>query len=286
VDGIVFLNGQYLPEDKAKVSIFDRGFLLADGVYEVVPVIQGALIDVAPFLERFTRSLDALSLSWSMESEAYLRMMQQLIERNSLQEGGIYIQVTRGVAPRVFEFPDGLTPTCMAFTFKKNILESSYVRDGVSVVTVNDIRWKRRDIKSISLLGQSIAKEEAVHQGAYEGWMVENGYITEGTASSAYIIKDGIVITSPLSSNILSGIRRRLILEIAPRHGIQVEQRSFSVEEAWAADEAFLSSATTLIYPITEIDGHTIGDGYPGMVTQRLRKLYIEESLKIQTTFN
>ena len=276
---LVFLNGQYLPEDAAKISVFDRGFLLADGVYEVVPVIRGQLIDVEPFLERFERSLHALSLPWPMTPESCLDVFRTLIERNELDEGGIYAQVTRGVAPRVFEFPQGLEPTCMAFSFEKNILESPHARDGVSVVTVEDIRWKRRDIKSIALLGQSLAKEAAVRQGAYEGWMVEDGHVTEGTASSAYIIKNGTLITRPLSNAILPGIRRRLILELAPRHGIPVEQRAFTPEEAYEADEAFLSSATTLIYPITRIDGHVIGDGQPGVITQQLRNLYIQTAL-------
>jgi len=276
---IVFLNGEFLAEDEAKVSVFDRGFLLADGVYEVVPVIQGKMIDVAPFLERFDHSLGALQLPWPMSKDACLEMLEQMIEKNDLAEGGIYVQVTRGVAPRVFEFPKEIAPTCMAFTFKKSILESQEAQHGVKVVTVEDIRWKRRDIKSIALLGQSIAKEQAVTQGAYEGWMVEEGYVTEGTASSAYIVKDGVIITKPLSHAILPGIRRKLILEYAPKYGIQVEQRAFTPEEAYEADEAFLSSATTLIYPIIEIDGRQIGDGKPGEITRRLREIYLQEAL-------
>jgi len=279
MDSTVFLNGNYLPETDARISVFDRGFLLADGVYEVVPVLQGRLIDVEPFLERFRRSLSALNLPWPMTPESCLAMFQELIKRNNLKEGGIYAQVTRGSAPRIFEFPQGLDPTCMAFAFSKNILTAPQAVEGVSVVTVEDIRWKRRDIKSIALLGQSMAKEEAVQRGAYEGWMVENGYVTEGTASSAYIVMDGTVITRPLSRDILPGIRRRLILEMAPRYGIRIEERPFTPEEAYAADEAFLSSATTLIYPIIRIDNHTIGNGQPGPVTRQLRELYIEAAL-------
>jgi D-alanine transaminase len=273
---IVFLNGRYVLEDDAKISVFDRGFLLADGVYEVVPVVDGKLIDLAPFFARFAQSLSALKLDWPMSKEACLSMFQKLIDINHLREGGIYMQVTRGVAPRVFEFPQGLEPTCMAFAFEKEILHSPQAQHGVRVVTVDDIRWRRRDIKSIALLGQSMAREEAVERGAYEGWMVEEGFITEGTSSSAYLVKDSILITRPLSRSILPGIRRKLILELAPRHGIQVKQRPFTPEEAYAADEAFLSSATTLIYPIIEIDGHTIGDGQPGPITRKLRELYIE----------
>ena len=277
---IVYLDGWYLPESQARVSVFDRGFLLADGVYEVVPVLRGRLIDVDPFLERFARSLDALSLELPISPVACLEMISTLVAKNALDEGGVYLQITRGAALRQFEFPQGLTPTCMAFTFEKNILHSPEAAKGVRVVTVEDIRWKRRDIKSIALLAQSLAKEEAVRQGAYEGWMVEDGFITEGTASSAYIVRDGTVITRPLSGNILPGIRRRVILELAPRHGIPVEQRPFTPEEAYTADEAFLSSATTLIYPITEIDNHSIGDGQPGAITQRLRELYVAAALE------
>ncbi len=277
----VFLNGEFLPEDEAKVSIFDRGFLFADGAYEGVPVIGGKLMDVAPFLERFDRSLNALDLEWPMPQEAYLEMIDTLIAKNRLEEGGIYTQVTRGAAPRVFEFPEGLTPTCMAFTFEKQILNNPDATHGVKVVTTEDIRWKRRDIKSLMLLGQCIAKEQAVKQGADEGWMVEDGYVTEGTASSAYIVKNGVVITRPLSHEILPGIRRKLLLEIAPKYGIQVEQRPFTVAEAYEADEAFLSSATTIIYPIVEIDGRKIGEGKPGKVARKLRELYLQEARKL-----
>jgi D-alanine transaminase len=272
----VFLNGEFLPEDEAKVSIFDRGFLFADGVYEGIPVVHGKMMDTTPFLERFDRSLKSLDLSWPMSKEAYLEMLETLIAKNNLQEGLLYTQVTRGVAPRNFEFPKGLTPTCMAFSFEKQILDHPDATEGIRVVTTEDIRWKRRDIKSLMLLGQCVAKEQAVSQGADEGWMVEDGYVTEGTSSSAYIVKDGVVITRPLSNAILPGIRRRLLLEIAPQHGIMVEQRAFTIEEAYAADEAFLSSATSIVYPIIEIDGRAIGTGRPGPVSKKLRALYLE----------
>ena len=275
----VFLNGEFLPEEEAKISVFDRGFLLSDGVYEVVPVIRGKMIDVEPFVARFDHSLKALGLPWPMPQAECLGMLEQMIEKNRLQEGGIYMQVTRGAAPRIFEFPEGLTPTFMAFSFEKSILESEQAKSGVKVVTVEDIRWKRRDIKSIALLGQCVAKDQAVKEGAYEGWMVEEGYVTEGTSSSAYIVKDNVIITKPLSREILPGIRRKLILEYAPKHGIKVEQRAFTPEEAYMADEAFLSSATTMVYPIIEIDGRQIGEGKPGEITRRLREIYIEEAL-------
>ena len=238
------------------------------------------MIDVEPFLERFERSMNALKLRWPVPPEEYLTIMRRLVERNRLEEGGVYTQITRGAAPtRTFEFPKEIEPTCMAFTFEKRIVDNVHAREGVQVVTVEDIRWKRRDIKSIALLGQCLAKEEAVEKGAYEGWMVEEGTVTEGTASSAYIVRDGRVITRPLSNSILPGIRRKLLLELAPAYGIDVELRPFMVEEAYEADEAFLSSATTLIYPIIEIDGRRIGDGKPGPITRRLRELYLQAVL-------
>jgi len=276
----VFLNGDFLPENEAKVSIFDRGFLFADGVYEGIPVVGGKMRDITPFLERFDRSLKALDLQWPMRQTDYLEMLETLIAKNDLQEGLLYTQVTRGVAPRNFEFPKDLTPTCMAFAAEKEILDHPDARNGIKVITTEDIRWKRRDIKSLMLLGQCVAKEQAVSQGADEGWMVEEGYVT--ASSSAYIIKDGMVITRPLSHAILPGIRRRLLLEIAPQYGIEVEQRAFTVEEAYAADEAFLSSATTIIYPIIEIDGRPIGDGKPGPLALKLREIYLQEMLKEQ----
>ena len=278
---IVFLNGEYLEEDKAKVSIFDRGYLFGDGVYEVVPVINYTVIDKEPFFARFERSLGEIGLAWPMNKDEFLVMINELIKRNDVKEGGVYMQVTRGVAPRDFAYPKGVKPTVTAFTFSKNVIDSPLAKSGVKVAIVDDIRWKRRDIKSIALLGQCIAKEEASQKGAYEGWMVEDGFVTEGTASSAYIVKDGEIITRPLSNSILPGIRRKILLEIADKYDIKVQQRPFSVEEALNADEAFLSSATTMVYPIIEIDGKKIGDGKPGPVAKKMRQLYIESALEI-----
>lgn len=276
---IVFLNGNYVLEDEAKVSIFDRGFLFGDGIYEVVPVINGVMIEVTPFLERFERSLSEVGMSWPMSKDEYLQMLQNLIEKNNLKEGGVYTQVTRGVAPREFSFPKDTKPTCMGFSFEKQIIENPKAKTGVKVVSVEDIRWKRRDIKSISLLAQCIAKEQSVHQGAYEGWMVEDGIVTEGTSSSAYIVKNDTIITRPLSNSILPGIRRKILLQIAKEHDIKVEQKLFSLEDAYNADEAFLSSATSLVLPIIEIDGRKIGDGTPGKIYTKIRKMYEQYAL-------
>ena len=280
MENIVFLNGKYLKSKEAKISIFDRGFLFGDGVYEVVPIVNYKIIDQPPFLERFARSLDELELDWPMNKEEYLDMFLELIKVNDIKEGGIYTQVTRGVAPRNFAYPKNVPTTCMAFGFKKNVIDNPLALSGVSVVTVEDIRWKRRDIKSIALLGQCMAKEEAEKEGAFEGWMVEDGFVTEGTSSSAYIVKDGTIITRPLSNSILPGIRRKIILSLASEHNVKVQERLFSVEEALKADEAFLSSATTMVLPIVEIDGVKIGDGKPGPICKKMREMYVEASLR------
>ena len=273
----VFVNGQYVPEDKAQVSIFDRGFVFGDGIYEVVPVVGGKMVDKAPFLERLKRSLGELRIAMPMSEADYLAMHARLIELNGLNEGGVYSQVTRGVADRDFAFPTDATPSVAAFTMKKSLINNPNAKTGVKVVTVEDIRWKRRDIKSVALLGQVMAKQEAVEKGGFEGWMVEDGFVTEGTSSTAYIVKDDTIITRPLSNSILPGIRRKVLLQLCADHNVKLEERLFSVEEALAADEAFLSSATTLVMPIVEIDGNMIGGGQPGPMTRRMREAYIAE---------
>ena len=276
---IVYLNGEYLPADEARISIFDRGFIFGDGVYEVVPVFEGAVVDKEYFLERLDRSLREIQIEWPCSQEDYLDVMQQLVKRNSLEEGVVYSQVTRGIAPRDFPFPADTAPSFMAFSTEMALLDNPAATDGIKVATTPDLRWKRRDIKSINLLGQCMAKQDAVSQGAKEGWMVEDGYVTEGVSSSAYIVKDGKVITRPLSNSILPGIRRRTLLELAEQSGITIEERLFTLEEALAADEAFISSATTMALGVVNIDGHQIGDGTPGPVTLQMRKLYTERVL-------
>ena len=281
MDKIVFLNGDYMPADEAKVSVFDRGYMFGDGVYEVVPVVNYTVLDREPFLERFDRSLRELDLKWPMSKNEFLKMIDELVKKNDIKEGGVYMQVTRGVAPRDFSYPNDTATTCTAFGFKKEIINSAYALSGVKVATVEDIRWKRRDVKSIALLGQCMAKEEAKRKGAYEGWMIEDGFVTEGTSSSAYIVKDNVIITRPLSNSILPGIRRKLLIEIANNHDIVIEERLFTPEEALNADEAFLSSATTFVLPIVQIDNKTIGDGKPGPIFEKMRKMYIESALNI-----
>lgn len=277
----VYLNGEYLPETEAKVSIFDRGYLFGDGIYEVVPVIEGMILDKAPFIERFGSSLAKLDIAWPCTEAELCAMLDALAEKNGLDEGIIYMQVTRGVADRDFHYPVDTPTTLMAFTQAKNLLANPAAEAGVKVVSVEDIRWKRRDVKSIALLAQCVAKQAAVEQGATEGWMTEDGYVTEGTSSTAYIVKDGVIITRPLSTEILPGIRRKVLLKLAQHHQVRVEERKFTIEEALEADEAFLTSASTFVLPIVELDGQKIGDGVPGPVARRMRQIYIDEAMSI-----
>lgn len=279
MERIVYLNGEYLPGSEAKVSIFDRGFIFGDGVYEVVPVFNSKVVDKDYFYERLDRSLGELEIAWPCSQEKYGEVMNELIARNNLEEGVVYSQVTRGVAERDFHFPENPVSSFMAFTTPMNLLNSPAAKTGIKVATTEDLRWKRRDIKSINLLGQCLAKQDAVSRGAKEGWMMEDGFITEGVSSSAYIVKNNTVITRSLSNSILPGIRRRTLLELAESAGIAIEQRLFTLEEALDADEAFISSATTMALGVVEIDGQQIGSGVPGPVTMKMRELYTERVL-------
>ena len=276
----VYVNGMFVPEEQAKISVFDRGFIFGDGVYEVVPVISGKLVDKQYFLERLERSLDELSIAWPCTKQEYMEVMEQLVESNQLTEGVVYSQVTRGIADRDFPFPENVSPSFVAFTSSMELLDNPLVKSGIHVITTPDLRWRRRDIKSVNLLGQVLAKQDAITRGGHEGWMVEDRIVTEGVSSSAYIVKNATIITRPLSNAILPGIRRRTLLEIASNVGIDVEERIFTIEEALAADEAFISSATTMTLGVVSIDGHQIGNGTPGPITIRLRELYKARVLK------
>ena len=277
---IVFVNGKFVKEQEAVISIFDRGFIFGDGIYEVVPVIRGKIIDRDYFLERLERSLFELSIPWPCSEQEYIQMMNALIEKNELKEGIVYSQVTRGPAERDFPFPASVQPGIVAFTSQMEILDNPDFETGIAVTTTPDLRWKRRDIKSINLLGQVLAKQDAITQNSKEAWMVENGQVTEGASSSAYIVKNDVLVTRSLSNAILPGIRRRTILELAERAKITVEERTFSVAEAKAADEALISSATTMVLGVVSIDGCLIGDGTPGPITRKLRGLYQDRILQ------
>ena len=271
---IVYVNGAFVPEEEAMISVFDRGFIFGDGVYEVVPVINGKLVDKQYFFERLEYSLGELSIGWPCSKQEYMKVMEQLVESNQLSEGIVYSQVTRGAAERDFPFPENMLPSFLAFTQNMEVLNNPLVESGVHVVTTPDLRWQRRDIKSVNLLGQVLAKQDSITRGGYEGWMMEDRVVTEGVSSSAYIVKNAAVITRPLSNSILPGIRRRTLLEIADDVGIKVEERVFTIDEALTANEAFLSNATTMVLGVVNIDGHQIGNGTPGPITMQLRELY------------
>lgn len=274
---IVFLNGEFLPKDKAKISVFDRGFIFGDGIYEVVPVMNGVLIDKSEFWERFKRSLKEIALNLPYKDSEFENILNELIAKNALKEGGVYMQITRGVASRDFAFTKGLQPTIMAFVYTANIQNNELASKGISVVSVPDIRWKRRDIKSISLLAQCYAKEMAVNAGADEGFMVENGKVTEATSASAFIIKDKTLITKPFSNEILPGIRRQNILKFARELNLSVAERAFSMNEVYEADEVFVSAASLPILGVIKADGKVIANGKVGKFTQLLRQRYLQK---------
>lgn len=275
---IVYVAGEFLPEEEAKISVFDRSFLFADGVYEVTSVIDGKLVDNAAHLARLRRSLAALKLTFPM-SDAEIQVAQkELVRRNGLTEGALYLQVSRGAADRDFAFPSEPQPVLLMFTQVKGLIDNPAASKGMSIVTIDDIRWKRRDIKTVQLLAPSLAKQAAIEAGSDDAWLVEDGHVTEGTSNNAYIVKGGKIITRPLSNDILHGITRKAILKLAVRDGVELEERAFTVAEALEADEAFVTSATTFVMPVVKIDGKLIGNGNPGSVTLRLRDLYLEEA--------
>ena len=282
----VYVNGQYLPEQDATVSIFDRGFLFADGVYEVTSVLGGKLIDFPGHIARLSRSLGELQISSPASDEELLEIHRELVRVNEIGDGLIYLQVTRGAAPdRDFAFPDPeVPPTLVLFTQSKpGLAESPVAERGIKIITVPDERWGRRDIKTVQLLYPSLGKMMAKAAGVDDAWMVEDGAVTEGTSNNAYIVKDGKIITRQLSNDILHGITRAAVLRFAREAQMTVEERSFTPEEAKEADEAFVTSASSFVMPVVEIDGATIGDGVPGSVAKRLREIYLEESRKAAT---
>lgn len=276
---IVYVNGHYVHEERAGISIFDRGFLFADGVYEVTAVVGGKLVDYEPHVDRLYRSMGELKLTLPITRDELKTVHRRLIEKNDLAEGGIYLQVTRGSADRDFTFPDPpVKGTLVLFTQARNILKNPDIETGIGVITVPDIRWARRDIKSVALLAQCLAKQAAKEAGAKEAWMHEDGEVTEGGSSSAYIVTaDGEIITRPLSNKILPGITRASLQRLAEEHQIRIVERAFTVDEAFAAREAFITSASSFVMPVTKIDGRPVGDGVPGPVTKRLREIYLEE---------
>lgn len=275
---IVYVNGEYLPESEAKLSVFDRATLFGDAVYEVSSVINGQLIDNKAHLARLNRSLAALGIPHPCTDEALVGIQQTLLARNNLTEGVLYLQISRGVADRDFYFPQEIEPSLVMFTQQKNILGIDLDKSALRVITLPDLRWGRRDIKTVGLLYPSMAKSEARARGVQDAWLVdERGFVTEATSSNAFILTtDNRLVTRNLSSEILHGITRRAVITLAQAAAISLEERPFSCEEALAAKEAFSTSASTFVQPVVEIDGHSIGSGTVGPVARKLRQIYIE----------
>jgi D-alanine transaminase len=280
VTRIVYLNGDWLPEADAKVSIFDRGFLFADAIYEVTGVVDGNLLEYVGHATRLQRSTTELGIQCPLTPDELLEVHREIVRRNELKEGLIYLQISRGTADRDFVYPKNPTPTLTLFTQAKPVLDNPKVATGISVALLPDHRWARRDIKTVQLLYPSMAKMEAMAKGADDAWLVEDGFVTEASSATAHLISpDGKLITRGLSNAILHGITRASVLDIAEQAGIPFEERAFTPDEAKNAAEAFITSATNFVLPVTTIDGQPVGDGKPGAFTLRLRELYIKQKL-------
>lgn len=278
MDSIAYVNGSFVPLSEAKVSVLDRGFLFADGIYEVSAVLDGKLVDNDSHLARLKRSVGEIALPLPESLERIIDIQKELIARNKLENGLVYIEVTRGADKgRDFAFPKGVKPTMIMFTSVKDIVNAPSAKTGIAVITVPDIRWTRRDIKSVALLAQVLAKQAAAEAGAGEAWMIEDGKVTEGGSSSAFILtQDDVIVTRQNGSEILPGCTRKAVVKLAEERQLRVEERAFSVEEALRAKEAFITSASTFVQPVVSIDGKTVANGKPGPMATRLREIYVE----------
>ncbi len=272
----VYLNGAFIPPEQAQVSIFDRAVLFGDAIYEVAGVLDGKLLDFDSHMKRMIRSLGALSIPQPMDREQVLYAYRKLVIANQLDEGLVYMQISRGVAERDFTYTEGLTPTVFMFTQVKSEVEKSYLETGVELKSVPDIRWARRDIKSVNLLGQVLAKQVAHEAGAYEALMIgPDGHVTECGATSFFMVIGETIITRPLSNEILPGITRQALIQLCEPNAFKLVQRTVTLEEVYAADEIFISGASTYILPVTRVDGRSIGSGRPGEISKRLRQRYM-----------
>lgn len=276
---IVYVNGEFVPEEDAKISVFDRGFLFADGVYEVTSVLDGKLVDFPGHMTRLGRSLSELQMDTPVSQEEMEAIHRRLIADNDLVEGMIYLQVTRGAADRDFAFPKDTKPSLVLFTQARDLVDAPAATTGLKIAFVDDIRWGRRDIKTVQLLAPSLCKMAAKALGCDDAWMVEDGHITEGTSNNAYIVtKDGAIVTRNLSNSILHGITRAAVLQLAAEAQIRVEERAFTPDEARDAQEAFVTAASSFVMPVIEVDGVTLGNGKPGPIAKRLRELYVAQA--------
>lgn len=272
-----YVNGRYLSHQYAQVHIEDRGYQLADGVYEVLPVVGGVPLDETLHLDRLDRSLREIAIGWPMSRPALSLVARELLRRNRFRDGLLYIQVTRGVAPRDHAFPvDPVRPSLVMTTMRRPVAMRE--TPGITVVTTRDLRWKRCDIKSIALLPNVLAKQAAHAAGADEAWLVDDkGMVTEGSSTNAWIVtRDGALVTRPADNAILNGITRQVVLALLRREGLRLEERPFSLDEALAAREAFITSSSNYVMPVTAIDGRPVANGAPGLLSGRLRDLSLD----------
>ena len=274
---IVFLNGDYLPADQAKISIFDRAVNFGDAIYEVAGVLDGKLIDFEHHMQRYFNSLAKLEIVSPLSQQQILETFHKLVELNRLDEGLVYMQVTRGVAERDFVWPEDIEATVFMFTQPKAPSENQAAESGIRLASTADIRWARRDIKTVNLLAQVLAKKAAADAGADEALMVDaDGYVTECGSTSFFIVKGDLILTRPLSNDILPGVTRRAVVALCGKHGLRLVENRFTLEEALQADEAFISAASSYVLPVVEIDGQKIGDGIPGKLSRNLREIYMK----------
>ncbi len=277
---IAYVNGRYLPHRDAAVHIEDRGYQFADGVYEVCEVARGYIIDMTRHLDRLDRSLRELSMRWPVARKALEHVMVEVVRRNRITNGLVYLQVTRGVAPRDHVFPSGTTNPALVITAKRTDprVSAAKAEKGLKVITVPENRWDRVDIKTIGLLPNVLARQKAKEAGAQEAWFVDaDGTVKEGAATNAWIVtKDGVLATRPADHGILRGVTRTTVFDIAAKLGLKIEERGFSVSEAKAAREAFITAATTVVMPVVEIDGTVVANGAPGSVALTLRQAFFD----------
>jgi D-alanine transaminase len=273
---IAYVNGRYVPHGAARVHVEDRGFQFADAVYEVIAVKDGAFVDEALHVARLHRSLAALGIAAPMSDAALAAVLREVVRRNGVGEGIVYLQVSRGAAPRDFPFPANARPSLVITARRKGLADPRLLAEGVSVITIRDIRWARPDIKSVALLPNVLGKQQAKEAGAFEAWQLDgDGCVTEGTSSNAWIVTAaGELVTRTADTSILNGVTRQGLLDLIAQHQMKLVERRFTLAEAKAAPEAFLTSASNFVIPVVRIDGADLGDGRPGPVTRRLIAAY------------
>ena len=277
VTGTVYVNGRYCAPEEATVSIFDRGLLFADAIYEVAAVMDGRLLDFELHMQRLERSLGEMRIPAPMSPDEILAVMRELLARNAVEEGLIYLQITRGSdGDRDFIPSDEPTPTVFMFVQHKSEADRERNQTGIAMCSYPDIRWARRDIKTVGLMGQVFAKSAAKVAGGAEALMVQDGYVTEGGATTFYIVKGDTIVTRPLSNDILPGCTRKAVLALIDANRLQIEERLFTLDEALTADEAFITGASTYVCPVVKLDDSSIGGGDPGPMTRRLQEIYMD----------